>query len=162
MIEGQDNLYSSDMQLLELLIDDQKKEDSLLKNWAIGYPKKDVVNNNNWSIELAFSNSDLKSKSNDGLVYDSITTLKFSTKVKDYHELKPFMDAGIKYVRKLILESDVLAPKQPKILSDTIEIKQYYDPTSRIVRVGFREDYDFNYSDEEYKILLKGYKLGVE
>ncbi len=162
MIEGQDNLYSSDIQLLELLVEDKNNNpNSLLKDWHIAYPKKDV-SKNNWSIELAFSNSDRQGQSTDGLIYNSITTLKFKTKLKDYKELKPLMDAAIKYVLKLVLSSDKLAPKQPKMLNDKIEIKQYYDPTSRIVRFGFREDYDFNYSDEEYKILLEGYKLEVE
>lgn len=160
MIEGQNNLYSSDMQVLTLLLEDQKKDGSLLKKWGISYPKKKV--STTWSIEVAFSNSDRESQSTDGLVYNSITTLKFSTKCKKYEKLKPLMDAGIKYVLKLILTNEKLAPKQPKMLSDKIEIKQYYDPTSRILRFGFREDYDFNYSDEEFKVLLKGYGLEVE
>ncbi|MGL6298657.1 MAG: hypothetical protein ACRC1M_05750 [Methanobacteriaceae archaeon] len=161
MKKGQDNLYSSDIQLLELLIEDQKKTDSLLKDWIIAYPKKDS-SYKNWSIELGFSNSDRESVSTDGLVYNSITTLKFKSNVKNYTEMKPLMDAAIKYVLNLVLNSEVLAPKQPKLLNDRVEIKQYYDPTVRIVRFGFREDYDFNYSDEEYKVLLKGYKIRVE
>jgi len=146
------NLFGADIQLYDLLVDYKKSEGSKFNDVIIKFPDQQIKTGV-WTIEVGFSISTLGDTSNNNRQYGNKVVVRISTKKTDYREAKVGLDFIAKKILELVENDTNLSAKRPRLLTDSIEIKNYYDIKNRILTFEFVEDYTLNLTPDDEIII---------